>query len=432
MPDEKKSGDSKKTIAIVALLLLVGALVLFYFTREAHHIVSRTIEYVVANLAARSGLSIYLVEGIVVIATIPFFWAAAKFTHGKFLYWFHGIKPSLELYRSPYGILIVAYVGLFFLAMFYVSKDALAYKYCADTPEGIRTFDGPTKDPVYGIEARPCTYGQIAIIREGKNPGIGPQSIAIEDPSTYPFFDKITGDPRVWYFRSSDGTYQFFDRSGKFPGTGGTLSPITNEVREDVIRQWKRLEVEKHNLNAAQKQAEINKVKAEEARQKEEFVAKYINSNVSKHSGERLVALLILSDSADARNVIENALAADLSSHGFRPVEGFFKPPFAAEGRGKALLDGDGSQVSQLGLGGRVDSIVGAEVAATTTPSAQFEGMATANLVVALKCLRAADQSVCGQQHISSSGAGYSTSEAIQNAALRLKPQIEAFVISIR
>jgi hypothetical protein len=130
------------------------------------------------------------------------------------------------------------------------------------------------------------------------------------------------------------GTYQLFNRSGKFPGTGGTLSPITNEVREDVISQWKRLETEKHNSEDARKQAEISKVKAEEARQKEEFVAKYVNSNVSKHSGEKLAAPLILGDSADTRNVIENALAADLSSHGFRPVEGFFKPPFTAEGRG--------------------------------------------------------------------------------------------------
>ena len=330
MPNEEKLGDSKKTIAIVALLLLVGALALFYFTREAHHIVSRTIEYVVANLAARSGLSIYLVEGIVIIATIPFFWAVAKFTHGKFLFWFHGIKPSLELYRSPYGVLIVTYVGLFFLAMFYVSRDALAYKYCADTPEGIRTFDGPTKDPVYGIEAKPCTYAQIVNIREVKIPGIGPIRIEIANPLTYPFFDKITGDPRVWYFRFPDGTYEFFDRSGKSPGTGGTLSPITNEVREDLIRQWQRLETEKHNVEAAQKQAEADKVKVKEARHKEEFAAKYINLKVSKHSGEKLAALLILGDSAEARSVIENALATDLSSHGFRPVEGFFKAPFAA------------------------------------------------------------------------------------------------------
>jgi hypothetical protein len=55
------------------------------------------------------------------------------------------------------------------------------------------------------------------------------------DPEKYPFFDPVTGEPRVWFWRES-GDYEFYDNRGFHPRTGEQLKVIT---REDVAK-WKQ------------------------------------------------------------------------------------------------------------------------------------------------------------------------------------------------
>jgi len=189
--------------------------------------VLRTIDYAVQNLASRSGISVFLVRGIVILASIPFFWAIYKFTHGFLLL---GVRPSLRLYGSRYGLIIVAYVGVFFIAMYFASRDALFYKFCAQTPEGIETFDSAVVDPIYGIASKPCTVEQIEALRHS-----GPQRVHITDPKEFDFFDPITGQPRVWFYKLPNGTYVFYNHPGKYPGTGDSLRPIDRVTAEELI-----------------------------------------------------------------------------------------------------------------------------------------------------------------------------------------------------
>ncbi len=56
------------------------------------------------------------------------------------------------------------------------------------------------------------------------------------DPLTYAFFDPKTGEARVWYWRSPDGEYEFYDNPGFQPSTGEALIPATKDVFED----WRR------------------------------------------------------------------------------------------------------------------------------------------------------------------------------------------------
>jgi hypothetical protein len=60
-------------LAILLIALIVGSIIGVRF-------VYATVDYVVDNLASRSGLSTFLVRGVVILATIPFFWAIARFT----------------------------------------------------------------------------------------------------------------------------------------------------------------------------------------------------------------------------------------------------------------------------------------------------------------------------------------------------------------
>lgn len=222
--------DRRWLIALAAGMAVV-LLLLYLAYGSGGSFVLRTIDYAVQNLAGRSGASVFLVRGIVIIGTIPFFWAVYKFTYGFWLLGL-GVRPSLRLYGSQHGMIIVAYVGVFFVAMYFASRDALFYKWCAETPEGIRTFDSAGIDPVYGTSLKRCTQEQIEIVRNA-----GPQRIHVADPRVFPFFDSITGKPRVWYFKLEDGTYQFFNRAGKFPGTGEDLRPIDRGTVQELIRR---------------------------------------------------------------------------------------------------------------------------------------------------------------------------------------------------
>jgi len=220
---------------IFASLVLIGVLAAIGSFLFATHFVSSTINYVVSNLADRSGLSPFLVRAVVIAATIPFFWAVARFTRNILGLLNLGWAP-LSFYSNVYGIVIVLYVAGFFYAMYWSSRDAYAYKYCADTPEGIFVSDGTAKDPVYGIEPKPCTLAQIKELRNEHGSLQAPSEIQIANVDTYQWFDGVTGQPRVWFAIGPHGHYHFFNHPGDDPHTGQPLQPVRQDVIE-LLRQ---------------------------------------------------------------------------------------------------------------------------------------------------------------------------------------------------
>jgi len=114
--------------------------------------------------------------------------------------------------------------------------DPYAKKYCADTPEGISVSDSAGQDPVYGTQFKPCSAGQIELLRNGSNQ-VAPRELRISNPARYPWFDSVTGGPRVWYAQDANGHYRFFNRAGVDPTTGHALQPITEDVVRQVMQQ---------------------------------------------------------------------------------------------------------------------------------------------------------------------------------------------------
>ncbi|HUK43573.1 MAG TPA: hypothetical protein VLW48_03930 [Candidatus Bathyarchaeia archaeon] len=231
-------------VAAVLLLLLVGS---FIF---AGQFVITTINYVVGNLANRSGMSVFLVRSLVIAATIPFFYAVAQFTRSIIGLLGFGWNP-LGIYKNKYGAIIVAYIAIFYGGMYWASLDAYAYKYCVDTPEGISVSDGPGMDPVYGNEFQPCSIAQIEVLRNGKGKLAAPRELHIANPASYAWFD-VAGRPRVWYAQDLDGRYQFFDHSGVSPTTGHPLQPVTEEVIQQAKKQLAAAAASKHSAEARQ------------------------------------------------------------------------------------------------------------------------------------------------------------------------------------
>ena len=422
--------NGKHLIGISAGVLLGLILLVFFLDGSGGHFVLSTIDYVIQNLASRSGLSPFLVRGTVILGTIPFFWAIAMYTHG--LFWLHGVKPSLRLYRSPYGMIIVGYVGIFFIAMYFASRDAYAYKWCADTPEGIRAFDGPGTDPVYGLSLKPCAFDQIVKLRQAEKGFKGPQRIAINDARQFEFFDPITGKPRVWYNKHPDGRFDFFDQPGKYPGTGEDLIPMDRETSQDVIRIQESDEALRRKGESEARQHDAARLAADQQQEKQAFVEKYINTAIVKRPSQPQAAILVLEEGRDSLSGVENNLYLALSQEGFVPVRSFFKPPFILEGRGRRLYDGEWSDVSQFQVKNRVDYIVLANAKTNFSSSSEFEGLITAYLNIELKCLETTTETGCGSQEISASGAGYAKETAVQNAIEKARPEFQSFAKTIK
>ena len=213
--------------AVVALLLFV-----FVAIRSRQFLIG-TVSYVVGELASRSGLNTDLVEGLVIILTIPFFVAVTQYAkHG--VVWIHGFWPSLRLYRSKAGIVIVVYVGVFFLARAAASLHNYSSEWCAETPEGIRASDQPGFDPIYGIPRTRCSFDQIVALRRREKAIVAPHRVHVGDPRSFDFFDLVTGKSLVWYSKLPDGQYEFFDGPGKSPETSDSLLPIDARIRKRV------------------------------------------------------------------------------------------------------------------------------------------------------------------------------------------------------
>jgi hypothetical protein len=413
--------------------VIAGFFVLIYLLAHhwwSHDFVLRTLDFVVQALASRSGISPFLVRGLVILLTIPFFWAVAKYTHG--LFWLRGVGPSLGVYRNPYGIVIVGYAGLFFIATYFASLHAYAYKWCAETPEGIETFDGPVKDPVYGIEAKPCTFEQIVTIRETKKGISGSQRLQIGDARRFAFFDVITGKPRVWFYKLPEGGYEFYDGPGKHPGTGQDLRPINPEMVQELIRQQDLANAQRSAKELEARQQDAEQAAAAQNREHQAFLDQYINTAVAKSDGTRIVAILMLGEGQDSSYGLESALVGALSKEGIDAVSSFFKPPFAQEGRARKFVRGDWNEASRLDLSKRVDYVISASSLVSYSPYPQLDGLITADLQMQLKCFNVVVQRVCGSEQLNTKGAGFTKVAALESASNNAKSEIEAFVKTLR
>jgi hypothetical protein len=102
--------------------------------------------------------------------------------------------------------------------------------------------------PDTGDELLPVTKEVVASWKDQRaKPKLRvPQKV---DPKTFIFFDQITGEPRAWYWRGSDGHYEFYDGPGFQPGTGDPLVVLT---KDRVVK------LQKEEADQAKKQADAD------------------------------------------------------------------------------------------------------------------------------------------------------------------------------
>jgi hypothetical protein len=104
-------------------------------------------------------------------------------------------------------------------------------------PHSIELFDLMGFNPRTGEELKPVTR-QIAdewtLDQQQEAQRTPPKRIA--NPETAVFFDPVTGQPKVWYWRSDAGEWEFYDNKGFHPRNGDELQV----VNRDTLNRWQR------------------------------------------------------------------------------------------------------------------------------------------------------------------------------------------------
>jgi hypothetical protein len=131
--------------------------------------------------------------------------------------------------------------------------------YYAGQDGGIELFDRPGYHPQYKAQLEAITPAIVAQIRgrldadaqknaveekrrkeeaQRANP-TPPQRIGYDYASIerITFFDPLTAEPRVWYYKAKDGTIDLFDRPGYHPQYGAELKPIVPEIVGEIRKQ---------------------------------------------------------------------------------------------------------------------------------------------------------------------------------------------------
>ena len=119
-----------------------------------------------------------------------------------------------------------------------ISGEALVW-YTQSPQTGIELFDLMGFNPRTGEELKPVTR-QIADEwtrdRLAQQQDRDRKPAKPVNPDTAVFFDPISGQPKVWYWRSSAGVWEFYDNKGFHARSGEELQVVTR----DALARWQQ------------------------------------------------------------------------------------------------------------------------------------------------------------------------------------------------
>lgn len=434
-PAEPKSRWGRLAFIALALFALLLLCVIFFGWLK-DFLIFGTFNFVVDKFVDATGMSQYLVKGILVIVMVPFFLALREL--GK-IPLFKGLG---KLSKSAAWGIVICYTSAYFLAMYFTTKDTYfhhtgttlqAAKWYAITPEGVRFFDTDGFDPKYGIKLKPVTPLVVANLERMKRGDVA-RPLVFQSISEVSFFDPQTGQPKVWYARASTGDINLFSTSGFDPLTGEELKPANQQIVEEVGRQrkdgeTKKLASEKEAQEAAKSAAAEVEKKQLEAQEKS-YRDRYVNA-LARKSGTRKSAALLVLGMSDSVESLKESISSAFKEKGVETNEGLFRPEFLGDGSAAKLFSGDWTQAKRLRLSDQVDVIFLVRSSHKTTVSDQGEGLRTTTLSLDMKCLDVVNQKLYGTRSVAVKGVGFSDSDALKGSVKKAATEIQTFVKSL-
>jgi hypothetical protein len=260
-----------------------------------------------------------------------------------------------------------------------------------------------------GEERRPATI-QVCRAQEAQRRGVRPHLIT-DDPRKVTFFDGITGQPRVWYYRSADGRIDLFDNEGTDPLHGEVLLPITKDVVEEVGGQAAAKEAQ------AQQVVRLANERAQaEAKEKARKDLIELFGVTSYASGVVIVGAAPRQKdevSTGAANQVLSTLVKSLRAKGL-DVD-VFRPKVYSTGQFELLTNGNAEVLSDVGLAQKMRAAVVAVVDAGCHPSSELSGIVSCTVSAQVRLITPSGNGSLRQ--LSETGAGETQAQAVTRAA---------------
>ncbi|GAB4534729.1 MAG: hypothetical protein Fur0020_01570 [Thermodesulfovibrionia bacterium] len=302
--------------------------------------------YFVDYIYNLTGLNKYLVKTAVILLLGPFIIGIRLF-----------LSPFNKKKRYTGAAILVILLSLYNIGLYHFTRDSYfafsegkVLKWYALTPDGVRFFDGPGTNPVYGIPLKPVTPDVIRNLKLLQKGEFRPVN-----PDTVQFFNPITGEVQVWYYQYPDGSLEFYNKPGYHPITGEPLKPVTKQI----YFEWKERTNQKAKSTEApqeiKKRGESEKpskeqiamgrrppVIDEKERRLNEFRALINNRDITSQIGKPNVAVIIESKKTESGFTPENILYDLLRANEVNVIINFFKEEqFKSKGFFKDIYNGD-------------------------------------------------------------------------------------------
>jgi len=108
------------------------------------------------------------------------------------------------------------------------TTDGESARYYALTRHGVVYSDRPGVDPRTGAAFLPVTPDVLPKLERFERGEFDPV-----DPDRVDWFNPITGEVQLWYYRRPDGTYEYYEYAGHHPGSRTPLQPVTPALKEE-------------------------------------------------------------------------------------------------------------------------------------------------------------------------------------------------------
>lgn len=338
-----------------AVYIIVGLIVLVAFWRlSVYLVVEVALERAGAGIVERSQASHLLVRGLLLILAPLFIWALSESLSLPRLW---GNRSSRRRRQIANAVLLLAAAG-YSLTLYAVSRGKFftasgqPQKWCAQNPDGIRCYDQPGFDPETGVQLISVTSSEVLAWKRAEL-GQEPKRLFIESVDNYDFVDTLQGNrPRVWYGLNRQSEIELFDGPGFHPVTSVALQPISLEVIDLYDAQLRRKHAKETELRASEarrlaRDAETKQRaaaagrRAEEARQREANIERYVNRSAISAAPQVVVI--------DASGNLDAGMAQSIAS-ALRGRTDLFRPAFVAEGLFGSALAGDSRALSSLAV----------------------------------------------------------------------------------
>lgn len=447
---------------------------------------------VVQSFVNVSGMSPWLVKGLVILLLIPFAWALLEVT--RLLPRISGSLFHIKIrsYRKLGIFIIISYIGLFFLAMYFLSRGysfsptGEPEKYYWINSEGrVHLSDTPGIERKSGQEKKQVT-SEIMEIHRRQEKGLVPKRI--DKTKGIEFFDPITRTPKVWYYKDSQGNYEFFDLSGFHPIYGDELKPVSKKIvldyenkvkrrEEEVLKKMKEEEEKRRRIEEAEKrrlreeetikeekrrrieeevrklreeerikeekrrriEEEVRRLREEERRRQEKlamrkaYIERHINPIIYNDPFRVEIGLLIVDKKTMASfqysKTIVDKIRVKLTKENTKAVSDLFKSEFIRDGNFKDLYQGDSQDIFDLELKNHIDYLILGTKEAIFSKIPPLKYFISCTSLLDLKIYSAQTGEIIAINSLKEKGTGEDNWEAEQKAIEKIIEKAKIFIM---